>query len=174
LSRFVSGVVILVALAAALPARADDWPDPAKWDGKSPLKGPNSAEFYKLTSIRAALVRMAGDQFYRHVILEWTEYSKIIAGGDGMIVWGCKPHACDAHQVATIVQGRKISVCTSHISAPNAIDSKPRASDRLWFMEDAWMPVVERDPPDGEGCEFRSVKEAATRLQNARATMWQR
>jgi len=168
-NRVVLSALFFMTAAAALPARADDWPDPAKWVGKSPLKGPNGTQFYMLTSVRAPLIRLAGDQFYRRVILGWSEYSPIMAAGDSMVVWGCKPHACDTNQVAAVIQGRNISVCTFHISVVVASDSESRVANRLWLIQGLWLPVVERDPLDGVGCQFKSIEDAKTKLQKARA-----
>jgi hypothetical protein len=123
LNRLALSALILVTAAAAVPARADDWPKPSEWDRKYPFDGPNHADFYRLASIRAALLNLAGGQFYRHVILEWTVYTPIIATSDTIFVTGCKPHACDTDEVTTVIQGRKVSVCSityfhHRVSAP--------------------------------------------------------
>jgi len=125
------GIFILVATAGVPPAKADDWPKPAEWDGKSPLKGPNGAEFYKLNSIRSALLKLVGEEFYEHVILEWDLYQYIIATDDTIFVTGCKPHACSSEEVTTVVQGRTITVCVYHEFIPATQQPPPWPTERL-------------------------------------------
>jgi len=155
--------------AAAPPARADDWPDPAKWDRKYPFDGPNHADFYRLASIRAALLNLVGEQFYRHVILEWTGYTPIIATSDTIFVTGCKPHACDTDEVTTVIQGRRISVCVYHVFPSSGLSTVISPSERLWFIEGVGLPAVERDPDDNDQCTFESMDDLRVKLRNARA-----
>jgi hypothetical protein len=145
-----------------------------EWDRKYPPEGPNGADFYKLASIRTALVNLVGLQFYRHVILEWTTYSPIIATEDTMFVEGCKPHFCPDDQVTTIVQGRKITVCVYHVLEPRSSDVFSRPSERLWYLQGAALPAVERDPDDNDGCMlFWSMDDLNEKLQHARTLVEQ-
>jgi len=169
LSRIALSVLILVAAAAAAPAKADDWPESVTWYGSYPSDGPNGANIYKLTSIHAALARLVGEQIYRRVILAWETQPPLLVDGDTMLIEGCKPHFCDGDQDTILLQDRKMSVCIYHVLVPTGSVFFPGPSERLWYMEGVDLPVVERDPKDEEGCEFKSVKEAMTKLQNARA-----
>jgi len=169
LNWFVLGAVILIGAAAALPAGADDWPESVEWYGSYPSDGPNGANIYKLTSIHAALARLVGEQIYRRVILAWETQPPLLVDGDIMLIEGCKPHACDADQDTVLLQGREISVCIYHVLVPTGSVFFPGPSERLWYIEGVDLPVVERDPKDQEGCQFKSVEEAMAKLHNARA-----
>jgi hypothetical protein len=157
-----------VLAAAALPARADDWPDPAKWAGKYPHKGPTRRSFDELPSIRAALVQLVGEQFYRHVIMEWTEYFPIQVDGNTMLVEQCKPHGdCGDDHVTMVIQGRHMTVCAYHRFPPSVAGSD-WLDERIWFFEGIGLPVVELNPRDAGGCLFDTVDEARAKLQHAR------
>ncbi len=168
LQRFVLSAAFLVAVASARPAKADDWPDPAKWDGKYPYSGPR-ADFYRLTSIRAALLKLVGEQFYENIILESYLYNNIIATGDTIFVTGCMPHNCGAEQVTTVIQGRKISVCLYYAFRTQNLDSALWPAERLWFIEGVGLPAVEHDPDDVDQCTFESMDDLHTKLERARA-----
>ena len=176
--RLILCIVVLTAAAASLQAKADDWPMPAEWDQKYPFDGPNHADFYKLASVRAALVKLVGEQFYRRVILAWTEALPIKATGDSMIVWGCKPHGCQNEQVATLIQGRKTTVCVYYDSIPAPSEPVPEAAKsssppayamRLWYFAGAGSPLIERNPADAEECQFESIEDAGRKLEYARS-----
>ena len=163
-------IFILVATAGVPPAKADDWPKPAEWDRKYPSDGPNHAEFYKLASVRAALVKLVGEQLYRQVILGWSVYTPIIATEDTIFVTGCKPHLCSINEVATVIQGRSISVCIYHQFQPSDSEVPITAqAERLWFIQGAELPAVERDPDDVDQCTFESMDDLKSKLQRARA-----
>lgn len=168
--RLALSVLILMAAAAALPAKADDWPDPAKWSGKSPVNGLDGATFYQLTSVRAALLSLVGEQFYWRVLLAWNQYSPVIAAGDAIFVEGCKPQACDSNQVTTVIQGRSVTVCLYHASPPITPGSPPwPPEERLWFIEGVGMPGVERDPADDNQCRLESVEDFVAMAKNGKA-----
>ncbi len=168
-NRVVLSALFFMTAAAALPARADDWPDPARWDGSYPFDGPNGADIYKLASIHAALSRLVGEQLYRQVILQWVVYSPIQVDDGVMLIEGCKPHACDTDQATILLRGRQISVCIYHVSVPTSsvFVPGPWPSERLWYLEGVDLPVIERDPYDDEGCSFPTVGEAREKLYNA-------
>ncbi len=167
----VLAVVIIAVTATVVSARADDWPKSSEWDRKYPTEGPNGASIYKLTSVRAALVNLVGEQFYRHVILAWNEYLPIIATSDTIFVEGCQPGACQIGAVTTVFQGRKISVCLYREFLPKNSDGVAWPSERIWFIDGVGLPVVERDPDnvDNDQCSFESMDDLNTKLQHARA-----
>ena len=169
LRRLVLIAGMLAAIATAESAKADDWPKPAQWANRYAFEGPDHADFYKLASIRAALQKLIGDQFYREVILAWRTSFPILVDGDSMVVEACMSHYCDSHQVTTIIQGRRVDVCTYRTYWQETDATNTTTGERVWFLEGAGVPVVERlDPGDATGCLFDDMADAMRKVKHAR------
>jgi hypothetical protein len=152
-------------LAILLPATA--WsgtdltklPTAAEWQGKYPFE--RKPGFYGNAALRDAATALLGAKRHQEMLLGWTVAAPIVADGEALLSWTCKPHDCGGNNQATLIDQDRVLIC---------VHERGRTT---WYLPDRKQPISQPGPADtgpagagqaGQGCNFETVQQARQAL----------